>query len=129
MTRLFLLIVLGVVVTYYFPDSRTMLIEKTQPLWVPVVKWDVKEEMKQVGRDVAKYEVNTGRLPQRRRWLEWLKYRYAANELTRDAWGNTYELRVWADSVGIVSYGPDRTKNTDDDFVVTTPRDRSRRRR
>lgn len=128
MTRLFLLIVLGVVVTYYFPDSRTMLVEVSKPLWVPVVKWDVREEMKQVGRDVVSYEANTGRLPERRRWLEWLDYRYATNQLTTDAWGSTYELKVWSDSVGILSYGPDRTRNTEDDFVVATPRQRVRRR-
>lgn len=129
MTRLVLLIILGFVVTYYFPDSRTMLVEVSKPLWVPVVKWDVREEMKQVGRDVANYETNTGRLPERRRWLEWLDYRYATNQLTKDAWGNTYELRVWSDSVGILSYGPDRTRSTEDDFVVATPRQRPRRRR
>ena len=80
-----------------------------------------------MGRDVVTYETNTGRLPERRRWLEWLDYRYSSNQLTKDAWGSTYELRVWADSVGIVSYGPDRTKNTEDDFVISTPRERRRR--
>ncbi len=127
MTRLILLIILGIVVTYYFPDSRTMLVEASEPLWVPVVKWDVQEEMRQVARDVVGYENNTGRLPERRRWLEWLDYRYASNQLTKDTWGNTYELRVWADSVGILSYGPDRTRATEDDFVVTEPRQRRRR--
>ena len=127
MTRLALLILLGLVASYYFPDSRAMLVEASEPLWVPVVKWDVREEMKQVGRDVARYETHTGRLPERRRWIEWLRYRYAALELTRDAGNTTYELRVWSDSVGFLSYGPDRTKNTDDDFIVTTPRERRRR--
>ncbi len=127
MTRLFLLIILGLVATYYFPDSRTMLVEAAQPLWVPVVKWDVEEEMKQVGRDVVSFETNTGRLPARREWLGWLDYRYPSDQLATDAWGNTYQLLVWDDSVGIQSFGPDRTLGTDDDFVVSTPREGRRR--
>ena len=127
MTRLFLLIVLGVVVTYYFPDSRTWLADTTRPLWVPAVKWNTKEEMRQVGRDVINHERNTGRLPNRRDWLDWLDYRYSMDELKSDSWGTTYELRVWADSIGIVSYGPDRTRGTEDDFHVATPRERRRR--
>ena len=101
-----------------------MLVEASEPIWVPVVKWELREEMKQVGRDVVNYEMNTGQLPQRSNWLDWLDYRYASREVTRDTWGNTYELQIWADSVGILSYGPDRTRSTEDDFVVVTPRQR-----
>lgn len=129
MTRLFLLVVLGVVAMYYFPDSRQILVEKSQPLWVPLVKWDVKEEMKQVGRDVVNHEIQTGRMLDRRSWLEWLEWRYPMEDLTKDAWGTTYELRVWSDSVGIMSYGPDRVKATEDDFYISQPRDRGARRR
>jgi hypothetical protein len=94
---------------------------------VPIVRWDAKEEMKQVGRDVINYEALTGRLPDRRNWLDWLDYRYATEELQEDPWGTTYQLLVWADSVAIVSYGPDRTRQTPDDFQMSTPRPRRRR--
>ena len=126
--KLLLLIVLWVAVTYYLPDSRRMLVDLTRPIWIPVVKWNTKEEMKQVGRDVVNYEISTGRLPDRRRWQEWLDYRYALDELTLDAWDNTYQLKVWADSVAIWSYGPDRIRDTEDDLQVSTPRERRRRR-
>ncbi|MFQ5538366.1 MAG: type II secretion system protein GspG [Gemmatimonadota bacterium] len=127
MTRLFLLIVFGVVVMYYFPDSRQILVEKTKPLWVPVVKWEARDEMAQVGRDVVNHEINTGRIPKRREWLKWLDYRYATEDLKTDPWGNVYQLRVWPDSVVILSYGPDRVRNTEDDFEVAVPRPRRRR--
>ena len=45
-----------------------------------------------------------------------------------DPWGNTYQLRVWSDSIAIVSVGPDGMRGTEDDFQVTTPRERRRRR-
>ena len=127
MRKLILLIILWFVVTYYFPDSRTWLTQVSRPLWVPVVKWNTKEEMKQVGRDVVAHETSTGKLPDRRSWLEWLDWRYPMEDLRLDAWGSTYQLKVWADSVAIWSYGPDRTRNTEDDFQVSQPRLRRRR--
>jgi hypothetical protein len=125
--KLVLLIVLWFVVTYYFPDSRHLIKEWSRPLWVPVVKWNTEQEMEQVGRDVVNEEVKTGKLPDQRRWLQWLDYRYAMDELKQDAWGSTYQLKVWADSIAIISYGPDRVRHTADDFQVAVPRVRRRR--
>lgn len=127
MRKLVLLIVLWFVVTYYFPDSRVWLTETSRPLWIPFVKWDAREEMKQVGRDVVNFEILTGKLPDRRSWLEWLDYRYSMDQLKHDPWGSTYQLKVFADSVAVWSYGPDRTRITDDDFQVATLRQRRRR--
>lgn len=129
MRKLILLIVLWFVVTYYFPDSRTWLKEASRPLWVPLVKWDTKEEMAQVARDVANYEQLTGKIPDRRDWLKWLDYRYSMGELSKDPWGSTYQLKVFADSVAVWSYGPDRVRQTEDDFQVSAPRQRQHRRR
>lgn len=126
MRKLVLLVILWFAVTYYFPDSRTWLADASRPLWVPFVKWDTEEEMRQVARDVVAQEVLTGKLPDRRQWLGWLDYRYSMDEMKIDAWGNRYELKVWPDSVGIWSYGPDRTRNTADDFQVSQPRQRRR---
>ncbi len=129
MTRLLLLLILGGVTTYYLPDSRLWVANITQPLWVPAVKWNTREEMKQVGSDVVAHERTTGSLPARREWLEWLDYRYAGEEMKMDSWGTVYELQVWSDSIGIASYGPDRIRSTEDDFYVATVRERDRRRR
>jgi hypothetical protein len=125
--KLLLLVVLGIVVTYYFPDSRTWLTDISRPLWVPVVKWNTEEEMRQVARDVVAHEALTGKLPDRRAWLDWLDYRYSLDEMKSDAWGSVYQLKVWADSIAVWSYGPDRTRNTEDDFQVAAPRQRHRR--
>lgn len=105
-----------------------MMLEAGAPLMVPLTRWMTKEEMSQIGRDVVAYEQSTGQLPDRRGWLEWLEWRYTLDESKEDTWGTTYELRVWADSVGVVSYGPDRTRSTEDDFHVVTLRVRLGRR-
>lgn len=127
MRKLVLLVALWFAVAYYFPDSRHWFVDVTTPLWMPAVKWNTREEMKQVARDVANHEVFTGKLPDRRGWLEWLDYRYPMDDLKKDAWGSTYQLKVFADSVAVWSYGPDRTRQTEDDFQVSAPRQRRRR--
>ena len=126
MGRLILLVILGISAAAYFPDSRQMLMEASEPIMVPIVRWVTTEEMSQLGRDVVAYEQTTGQLPDRRGWLDWLEWRYTLDDSKQDAWDTVYELKVWADSVGIQSYGPDRTRNTEDDFIIVTLRERSR---
>ncbi len=128
MTRLILLVALAFAVWSYFPETRRILLDLAQPIIVPAIKWEAREEMAQVGRNVLQHERLTGQLPRRREWRDWLDYRYPSDELKMDPWGNVYELRVWADSIAIESWGPDRTRGTEDDFRVVQPRQRLRRR-
>lgn len=126
MTRLILLVLLGIAAAYYFPDSRTMLLDFADPVIQPLVKWSAKDEMKGIGASVVEHEQLTGELPIRNSWRTWLTWRYPADEARTDPWGSMYQIRAWADSVAIISYGPDRERNTDDDFWVVTPRERRR---
>jgi hypothetical protein len=121
--RLALLSVLAVLTWLYFPDSRAMLLAAAEPVITPVMRWGAREEMAQVGRNAVDHERLTGELPAGRAWLEWLDHRYFSPELRRDPWGSVYQLSVWQDSVGILSYGPDRTRGTEDDFYVPTRRE------
>ncbi len=123
MTRLLLLIVLALATWYYFPETRAILIDVAEPVVVPIVRWSTEEEMSQVGRNVVDHERLTGELPMGARWLGWLDYRYPSADAKKDPWGSIYQLVVWKDSVAIVSLGPDRTRLTDDDFQVVTPRE------
>ena len=127
MRKVAFLVLLWVAVTLYFPDSRQWLLGLVSPVWSPVVRWNAKEEMKQMGKDVVANEALTGKLPDGTSWLGWLDYRYATDEMKQDPWGSTYQLKVWADSVAIISAGPDRTYGTDDDFQVSEPRHRPKR--
>jgi len=127
--RLFLLIVLGVVSAYYFPDSRQAMENAAVPILAPLIRWDAKAEMSVLGINALQHERLTGELPDRRNWSGWLDWRYSTTDITEDPWGSRYQLRVWADSVAIVSLGPDRTRWTEDDFSVVRPRERRGRRR
>lgn len=122
MNRLLLLILLGVLVWYYFPDTRAMLMDVAEPVVVPVVKWGAEEEMAQIGRNVVEHERLTGRMPSGAEWLGWLDYRYPTDDIKLDPWGSVYQLEVEPDSVAIISFGPDRTRDTPDDFRVVSAR-------
>lgn len=124
MTRLLLLALLAVLTWVYFPETRAMLLEAAKPIAVPIARWSTEEEMVQVARNVVDQERLTGVLPSGSAWLEWLKYRYATQDATTDPWGSTYQLAVSRDSVWVLSFGPDRTRDTEDDFQVVTPRNR-----
>jgi hypothetical protein len=68
------------------------------------------------------HERLTGELPGGANWLDWLQYRYASQEARTDPWGTTYQFASSKDSVWVLSYGPDRTRDTEDDFAVSAPR-------
>jgi hypothetical protein len=123
-SRLVLLIVLGLCVWYYFPETRAMLAEAAAPILDPVRTWSAEEEMAQIARNVVEHERLTGDMPAGSGWLEWLEFRYPNGELHTDPWGSVYQLEVLADSVAIVSAGPDRIRLTADDVRVTNVRGR-----
>lgn len=122
MNRLFLLVVLGLLTWYYFPETRAMLMDVAEPVVVPVIRWSAEEEMAQVARNVVEHERLTGFVPAGREWLDWLDYRYSVEDMKRDPWGTIYQLEVSPDSVWILSFGPDRVRATEDDFRVAAPR-------
>ena len=124
MSRLLLLILLGVCVWYYFPETRAILGDAAAPVLVPIATWSAEEEMDQIARNVVEHERLTGQLPTGAAWLEWLDFRYLGPDLYRDPWGSVYQLEARGDSVAIISLGPDRIRATADDFEVVTRRGR-----
>lgn len=123
MRKLFLLTILAVLTWYYFPETRAILLDVTEPIVLPIMKWSTEEEMTTVGRNAVDHERLTGELPAGSTWLEWLEYRYLSEESRVDPWGTTYQLEASKDSVWTLSYGPDRIRGTEDDFRISTPRD------
>ena len=122
MTRLILLVILGLATWYYFPETRAMLFDVAEPVVLPVLRWGVQDEMAQIARNAVDHERLTGQLPGGADWLDWLQYRYASQDARTDPWGTTYQVASSTDSVWVLSYGPDRTRDTEDDFAVSAPR-------
>ena len=118
MARLILLIILGVLASYYIPESREALKELIAPALKPAFRWQTRHEMEAVAREVQLYERdNYGRVPDQRRFPTWLSSNFTEGGAT-DSWGGTYVLFVQRDSFAIVSWGPDQVPRTEDDLRV-----------
>jgi hypothetical protein len=116
MTKLILLILVGLGAALYFPDSRQFLAERSMPLLNPVFRWQTADEMDQIVRDLRTYEQeHYNQLPARDEWGAFLERTYSGDQ-TVDSWGSRYHYMFQRDSFVIVSYGPDKVYGTDDDI-------------
>lgn len=117
MGKLILLIILGLVVGMYFPDSRAVLLEKGEPALRPVLRWNAVSEMEKIAQGVQTLENVERRVPAKGEWLKWVNANYVGDAV-RDPWGSVYGYEVQPDSFAIHSNGPDRLMKTEDDIRV-----------
>lgn len=115
MTRVVLLVLMGVAVAFYFPDSRQMIIDRSGPVINPVLRWQTVGEIDQIIRDLRVHQhEHFNQLPGRREWGDWLERKYVGTAAL-DGWGSRYHFMTQRDSFYVVSYGPDRVYGTEDD--------------
>ena len=115
MGRLILLVILGICVAMYFPDSRAALMEKGEPVLRPILSWNAMREMDQIAAAIQQEEDDRSRLPDKREYVKFLQEHFT-DDVMRDPWGNIYNYEIKADSFFIVSDGPDREYKTADDI-------------
>lgn len=128
MTRLVLLVMLGIVTMAYFPESREVLVRGAEPVITPPLRWHTSHEMQRVVRELRFHEQERhGDLPNSRRFEDWLVSTLDFGGAT-DAWGSPYVLYQRSDSFAVVSFGPDRLPNTEDDLRRAAARSRARGR-
>ena len=119
MSRLILLILLGLVAAFYFPDSRAMLLEKGAPVIDPFLSMATESEMDRIANDLLAWRrENFGRMPSRKQFPTWLEDQYSGGA-SRDSWGNAYEYQLIRGAFEIRSYGPDRVRGTEDDIITS----------
>src|SRR5947208_2868391 len=102
MGRLILLVVLGLAVALYFPDSRAALMEKGEPVLRPIFQWNAKREMEQIAGAIQDEEEERQRLPDRRDYVKFLQEHFT-DDVMRDPWGNIYNYEIKPDSFAIIS--------------------------
>lgn len=123
---LILLILLGAAL--YFPQTRPATIGILGPVINPVLTWQTKGEMDRIVRELKALDRQGSNLPAPglsfQNWME----RVFMGGARTDAWGVEYTLKVWRDSVGIVSNGPDQEIGTYDDIVEAVVIQRRRNR-
>ena len=122
-----LLILLGAAA--YFPQTRPVVVDTLGPLMNPVLTWQTKGEMDRLGRELQTENREGAPLPTPgAEFQNWMNRRFVGGATT-DAWGVDYTLRVWRDSIGIISNGPDLEIGTMDDIVQSLVIQRQRSRR
>jgi hypothetical protein len=124
---LFLALALGAAL--YFPKTRPIVLDFVAPALNPLLTWQTKGEMEQIARELQGMNREGQLLPEvGEEFADWVGRHFQGGS-SMDGWGVPYTLRVWPDSVGVVSNGPDLTMGTADDLVQTAHIQRQRQRR
>jgi hypothetical protein len=112
---LVLLILLGAAL--YFPKTRPVVLEFVGPVVNPVLRWQTDGEMERIARELESLHRQGSNIPTPgASFQSWMERNFMGGA-KEDAWGNNYSLKVWRESVGIVSSGPDEELDTADDLV------------
>lgn len=116
--RILFFLLIGLGAALYFPSSREVIVDTAQPVIDPVLRWSTRGEMRQISRDLEALSEIPRRFPlDQEAFREWMEREYEGDART-DPWGAAYELRLSSSTFTIVSPGPDRQFNTNDDVVA-----------
>ncbi len=129
MGKFLLLLILALGASLYFPQTRPVVLDVLAPVLNPALTWQTKGEMSQIARELQTLNREGQVLPAPGQAFQtWIGRHFQGGD-QEDAWGTPYTLRVWTDSVGIVSNGPDLEIDTPDDVIETALIQRQRRSR
>jgi hypothetical protein len=118
--KLILILVLLFGAGMYFPQTRPVLLDLLNPLLRPVFIWQTKSELDKIVRELSTMDREGRRLPQPgEEFHRWMERNFQGGSF-QDSWGASYTLKVWLDSLAVVSSGPDMELGTPDDIVRTT---------
>jgi hypothetical protein len=96
----------------------------------PAYVWMTNQELQRISEDLVVLQGSQGALPARRGDFDaWLERRYPQEASRVDSWGTRYRLEVLSSRFQIVSAGPDRAFQTEDDLMREAPRDTGTRSR
>ena len=117
MAKFFILLILLLGAAFYFPQTRPMMLDVLAPVLNPVLTSQTRGEIQQINRELQTLSRTGQPIPTPGvNFQEWMNRNFQGGS-SLDAWGNTYSLRVWRDSVGVASRGPDQEINTPDDIL------------
>ena len=117
MGKFLILIILVLGAAFYLPQTRPFMLEVLAPVLNPVLTWQTEGEITQINRELQLLSRTGQSLPAPGgSFQDWMNRNFQGGS-SLDAWGNTYSVRIWLDSVGVVSRGPDMEINTPDDIL------------
>lgn len=120
MWKILLVLLVGLGVALYVPESRAVVVEHVRPVINPFHQWRTEQEMSQIVGDLEARRDLAGELPRGDDAFQaWLERRYPREDSHVDAWGSTYRLEVARDSFHVVSAGSDVQFGTDRDLRLS----------
>lgn len=102
--------------------AKRMLSGQLARIRDPVYRWSVQNEARGIARELIQREETGQPLPRPQDFQSYLQRRTLAGAPVLDRWGSPYYLLVTADSVVVVSPGPDERPGSDDDIRAGLPR-------
>jgi hypothetical protein len=118
MGKILVLLILALGAGLYFPSSRERILDYAEPLLMPALRWTTQQELERIAEDLEIEQGSRGMIPSGRGEFDpWLDDRYRQEPSRFDAWGGRYALKVVGDSFRVISAGPDRLPDSEDDLV------------
>ena len=117
MAKVVVVAVLLFLASLSIPQTRPTVMAYSEPALYPVLLWMSKSEMERIGGHLTSFENQYYKLPTSpAKFPDWMARVLKEDKERIDAWGTEYRLRIWPDSLAVVSAGPDREHGTDDDI-------------
>ena len=129
MYKVILVVAILMGAAFYFPQTRPVMVDTFAPVMNPVFTWQTKGELGRIVRELETLQREGGPLPTPGEWFQSWMARNFLGRARSDAWGTDYTMKVWRDSLGIVSNGPDLEIGTPDDVIISIMTPRQDRRR
>lgn len=102
-------------------NVRGMLKKPLRPFVRPLQEQHANSEALEIMRALKDEVTRTARVPRPDDFLGWVKAHQLTDHNGLDPWGKPYEMLQSADTLYVVSLGPDTTLNTADDIKAGFP--------
>ena len=126
MNRVIPLLGLVLAVGILLPATRQRILDLADPVIRPVLDpfrgFSAKGEMERLVQALAEQQELNRELPTPREFPRWVRANLPQGGGDTDPWGAEYSLRVWEDSLAVISAGPDSQRGTADDVRVSSRR-------
>lgn len=117
MAKVIVIAILAFLLSLSLPQTRPTVLEYAEPALYPIFVWQTKSDMERIGGELTNYENQYYKLPTSGKdFPNWLAQRFKDDKHRVDSWGTGYRLKIRPEKLAVISSGPDRTPDTEDDI-------------
>ena len=117
MAKLMIVLIVGLGAAFYFPASRSIILDRAGFAVNPLYEWVTVKEMDRIAGDLARFDDRRRNFPNSREFQGWIRKQFQTDDTQYDAWGNPYWLETLdRGHARVCSAGPDGISDSDDDI-------------